>query len=109
MPLLLLALLLFQTPAPPPDRLQAGRILLDQGVDGLKQLLEASGAPPLTFDQETQIRNLHELFKREASRLLSERETDVEVFNRTLAEQIFLAASKFLNPVQRVALGGVED
>jgi hypothetical protein len=72
-------------------------------------LLESAGAPPLTFDQETQIRNFHELFKREGTRLAAEHETDEAAFNRTLAEQLFLGIAKFLNPVQRVALGGVAD
>jgi len=106
---LLAALLTFQQPATVIDRAQAGRTLLDQGVEGLKQLLEKAGAPPLTFDQETQMRNLHDVFKRELARLVSEREADEARFRVTLSDQLFLGAMKFLNPVQRVAMGGVAE
>jgi hypothetical protein len=92
-----------------PDRIQSGRILLDQGVAGLLQLLEAAGAPSLTFDQETQIRNLHDVFKRELESLLRQGRDDEERFRRTLSEQLFRGAVKFLNPVQRVAMGGLPD
>jgi hypothetical protein len=93
----------------PPGRAEAARIILDLGVDGVKQLLERVGAPPLTFDQETQIRNLHDLLRREVERLRSERETDEAAFNSTLADQLFLAALRFLNTVQRTALGAAAD
>jgi hypothetical protein len=56
---------LLQSPTNVPDRVQSGRILLEQGTVGLAQLLESAGAPPLTFDQETQIRGLHAVFSRE--------------------------------------------
>ena len=34
-------------------RVEAGRILLDDGVAGLQATLAEAGAPPMTFDQET--------------------------------------------------------
>src|SRR5687767_3798803 len=80
------------------DRAEAGNILLVEGIDGLKRLLENAGAPALTFDQETQIRNLHDLLRREGEELQAEREADPAAFNRVLADQLFLAAIRFLNP-----------
>jgi hypothetical protein len=91
------------------DPVEAGRILLDQGVAGLKQVLEKVGAPALTFDQEAQIRNIHDVYRREADRLLEETKTDQERVRVLLAEQLFIAAAKFLNPVQRDAVGAVLD
>ena len=87
------------------DRAETGQVLLQQGIDGLKQILERVQAPALTFDQENQIRNLHDLLRREAAQLQAESDTDPEAFNRLLADQLFLAAVKFLNAVQRGALG----
>jgi hypothetical protein len=91
------------------DPVEAGRVLLEQGVAGLKQVLEKVGAPALTFDQEAQIRNLHDVYRREADRLLEERKTEQEMVRGLLAEQLFIAAAKFLNPVQRDAVGAVLD
>ena len=87
------------------DRAAAGRILMEQGIEGLKRLLATVDAPPLTLDQETQVRNLHELIRREATELQEERQTDDASFNAMLADQLFLAALKFLNTVQRGAFG----
>ena len=87
------------------DRAAAGRMLLEKGIEGLQQLLATVDAPPLTFDQETQIRNLHDLLRREASSLQEENKMDASTFNALLADQLFLAALKFLNTVQRGALG----
>ena len=39
---------------------EAGRMLLEEGVPGLRFLLEEAGAPPLTFDQETQVQSVYE-------------------------------------------------
>src|SRR5687768_6000571 len=83
-----------------PDRVEAGRILFDRGVDGLNEMLQVSGAPPLTFDQESQVRTLHEVFQRQGRSLLEE-QTNTEAATRAIAEQLFLAVVKFLNPVQR--------
>jgi hypothetical protein len=91
------------------DQTEAGAILYEQGVDGLKELLARVGGPPLTFDQEAQIRNLHDVYQREGRRILEEQEGDAGTLNRTLADQLFLAAAKLLNPVQRDALGAVAD
>jgi hypothetical protein len=87
----------------------AGVELLDRGVDGLRELLSEAGAPPLTFDQEAQIRNLHEQYVRQGERLIAEEKAAAETVRQTLSEQLLLAASRFLNPVQREALGAVVD
>src|SRR5262245_30176638 len=109
MVLLLTVLMLFQSQVPAIDRSQAGRTLLEDGVDGLKALLQAAGAPSLTFDQETQIRNLHDVFKREVVRIAVERRGDEEKLRNALSEQLLIGAMKFLNPVQRVAMGGMAE
>ena len=105
---ILIVLLSLTVFAQVPDPIQAGRTLFDRGVDGLTEILRNAGAPPLTFDQESQIRTLHEVYQRQGTRLLEEQEDDEAVI-RTLAEQLFLAMAKFLNPVQRDALGVVVD
>jgi hypothetical protein len=111
--LTLILILSFTSPAgaqqPAVDRAEAGRILLEQGIDGLKVLLERVQAPPLTFDQETQIRNLDTVLRREAARLQAEDGANAENINRTLADQLFLAATRFLNTVQRSAMGAAAD
>ena len=109
MVLLLAVLMLFQSQVMTIDRILAGRTLLENGVDGLKALLQAAGAPSLTFDQETQIRNLHDVFKREVARLSDEQKGSDEKLRTALSEQLLIGAMKFLNPVQRVAMGGMAE
>ena len=89
-------------------RAEAGRLLLNDGVAGLKDLLEEASVAPLTFDQETQVQSVWEAHDRERRRVI---EADVEVAGsslsdniRDLEEQLLLAAVKFLNPAQRYAL-----
>ena len=89
------------------DRIRAGQMLLEDGVDGLSIVLADVAAPPLTFDQEAQIRLLHETYDRQRVDLLEDAgDGDPEIIERALAEQLLLAAAKFLNPAQRFALGG---
>ena len=78
--------------------------MLEDGVEGLRTILEAVGAPPLTFDQETQVQLVHDDHVRAFNNMIEasggERgsiETDVQA----LQNQLFLAALKFLNPAQR--------
>lgn len=92
-----------------PDRSEAERVLMERGVDGVKALLQSAGGPPLTLDQEVQIRNLHDQYQRQGARLISENEAAAESIKRTLARQLFLASTRFLNPVQRDALGAVVE
>ena len=89
------------------DRIRAGQMLLEDGVDGLSIVLADLTAPPLTFDQEAQIRLLHETYDRQRVDLLENAgDGDPEIIERALAEQLLLAGVKFLNPAQRFALGG---
>ena len=99
----------------PPDqdgvllRVEAGRILLADGVEGLRALLAQAEAPALTFDQETQVQAVYEAHERALQQLLQEESVGpdaVEAEKRTLEEQLLLASLKFLNPAQRVALVG---
>ena len=90
-----------------PDRIRAGQMLLQDGVGGLSLVLADGDAPPLTFDQEAQIRLLHETYSRQRVVLLEDAgDSDPEVIDRALSEQLLLAAAKFLNPAQRFGLGG---
>ena len=86
-----------------------GAILLTLGVDGMKTFLQDAGAPPLTFDQETQIRGLHDRYLRQGERLVEENSAAAETIKQTLGRELFLAAARFLNPVQREELGVVID
>ncbi len=96
-----------QTPrSPESERTRAARVLLDDGVDGLAAVLGEAGAPSLTFDQEAQIRVLHETYDRQRIRLLEEGQDDPSSIEAELAQQLLLEVAKFLNPVQRSALGG---
>ena len=89
------------------DRIRAGQVLLQDGVEGLSVVLADVDASPLTFDQEAQIRLLHETYSRQRVELLENAgDGDPEVIESALAEQLLLAAVKFLNPAQRFALGG---
>ena len=96
-----------QTPeARESERTRAARVLLDDGVEGLAVILGEAGAPPFTFDQEAQVRLLHETYDRQRVSLLEEGTVNPDSAEAELAEQLLLAAAKFLNPVQRNALGG---
>ncbi len=86
---------------------EAGRMLLEEGVPGLRSLLEEAGVPPLTFDQETQVQSVYEAHDRERRRLAESVETgdrSIATAIMALEEQLLLAAVKFLNPAQRNAL-----
>jgi hypothetical protein len=90
-------------------RAEAGRLLLEEGVEGLQGTLATAGAAPLTFDQETQVRSVYDAHVRALEDLLAagggNRATgDPEL--RDLQDQLLLAAVKFLNPAQRTALTG---
>ena len=90
-------------------RVEAGRILLEDGVEGLRALLAQAEAPALTFDQETQVQAVYETHERALRELLQEESVGpaaVEAERRALEEQLLLASLKFLNPTQRVALVG---
>ncbi len=89
------------------DRNRAGRMLLEDGVEGLSIVLADVDTPALTFDQEAQIRLLHETYSRQRVALLEDAGSgNPEIIEGALAEQLLLAAAKFLNPAQRFALGG---
>jgi hypothetical protein len=88
---------------------ERGRVVLASGVDGMKALLGDVGAPPLTFDQEAQIRSLHDRYVRQGQNLLEDAGANADAIQHTLARELFLAAARFLNPVQREALGVVGD
>ena len=90
-------------------RVEAGRILLADGVEGLRALLAQAEAPALTFDQETQVQAVYDAHERALRELLQEESVGpdaVEAEKRALEEQLLLASLKFLNPTQRVALVG---
>ncbi len=91
------------------DRAEAGRRLLDEGVAGLRGILAQAGAPPLTFDQETQVQSVHADHVRAYNNMLAANGGQTESIQpgiRQLEEQLFLAALKFLNPAQRGDLVG---
>ncbi len=84
---------------------EAGRLLLTSGVEGLQDVLAAASSPPLTFNQETQVRVVYEDHVRVLDELRNAGDvSDSEV--RGIEEQLLLAALKFLNPAQRTALTG---
>jgi hypothetical protein len=91
------------------QRAEAGQLLLSRGVEGLRALLAAADAPALTFDQETQVQDVHDEHLRALNALLRAnggvRDT-IEAQVRELEDQSLLAAMKFLNPAQRTALTG---
>lgn len=90
-------------------RAQAGRALLENGVEGLRAEMAAEGAPSLTFDQETQIRSVHDAHAQALNDLLdanSGSRVSIEPLIREIEEQLLLAALKFLNPAQRTAFAG---
>jgi hypothetical protein len=92
-----------------PDLVARGTTLLTLGLEGMKTFLRDASAPPLTFDQETQIRGLHDRYLRQEERLISENSAAAGTIRQTLGRELFLAAARFLNPVQREALGVVLD
>jgi hypothetical protein len=90
-------------------RVEAGRILLENGVAGLQATLANAGAPPITFDQETQVRSVYDEHIRALNDLLEANGGNREAIEgeiRALGDQLLLAAIKFLNPAQRAAWTG---
>ena len=88
---------------------ELGRILLDEGVLGLQRALEQVGVPPLTFNQETQVRPVHDAHLRVLEDVLESAggvREEVELEIQAIQGQLFLAAMKFLNPAQRTGLIG---
>ena len=84
-------------------------MLLEDGVEGLRATLEAVGAPPLTFDQETQVQLVHEDHVRALTNMIEASEGEqglIEADVRAVQDQLFLAALKFLNPAQRAEFTG---
>ena len=91
------------------SRAQTARKLLDDGVDGLRQVLATAGAPPLTFDQETQVQSVYNDHVLALDGMLEANGGSTEAIERdirTLEDQLLLATLKFLNPAQRTALTG---
>jgi hypothetical protein len=91
------------------DRSEAGRLLLAEGVEWLREAYGSANAPALTFDQESQISDVREDHVRAFDQLVGSAggdRTAVEAQVAQLEEQLLLAALKFLNPVQRTALVG---
>ncbi len=90
-------------------RAEAGRILLEAGVAGLQTTLAGAGAPPMTFDQETQVRSVYDAHIRALNALLAANGGNGPAIApgiRALGDQLLLAAIKFLNPAQRAAWTG---
>jgi hypothetical protein len=88
---------------------EAGRILLEEGVESWRDALDEAGVPALTFNQETQVRTVRDSHFRVLSGLLEENggnRAAIEPEIRALEEQLLLAALKFLNPAQRSGLIG---
>jgi len=88
---------------------EVGRILLEEGVEGLQDALETAGVPPLTFNQETQVRTVYDSHVRVLEDLLEANGGNrqaIEPQVQALQEQLLLAALKFLNPAQRTGLIG---
>ena len=91
------------------ERIEAGRILLEDGVAGLQATLAAAGAPPIPFDQETQVRSVYEAHLRVLNDMLEANggnRDGIEGEILVLGDQLLLAAIKFLNPAQRAAWTG---
>ena len=91
------------------DRTEAGRRLLEDGIEGLQEALGEAGVPPLTFNQETQVRTVYDSHVRAREDLIAENgdsRDGVEAEIDVIADQLLLAALKFLNPAQRTALTG---
>ncbi len=88
---------------------ELGRILLEEGVAGLQGALGQVGVPPLTFNQEIQVRPVHDAHVRALEDVIESSggiRENVQVEIRAIEEQLFLAAMKFLNPAQRTGLIG---
>jgi hypothetical protein len=91
------------------QREEAARMLLAEGVEGLRRAFSDSNSPALTFDQETQIRSAHDGHARVLDELVDNNggsRDGLEAEITELEDQLLLAALKFLNPVQRTALAG---
>ncbi len=88
---------------------EAGRILLEEGVEPWRDALDAAGVPALTFNQETQVRTVRDSHVRVLNDLLEANggnRSAIEPELRALEDQLLLAALKFLNPAQRTGLIG---
>ena len=88
---------------------EVGRILLEEGVEGLQAALQSAGVPPMTFNRETQVRPVYDAHVRVLDDLLEANGGSTEAIQPeidALREQLFLAALKFLNPAQRTGLIG---
>ena len=91
------------------DRAEAGRLLLEEGIPGLQETLRQAGAPAITFNQETQVRSVYDAHLRALDDIIEENggsREGIEPQIRELADQLLLAALKFLNPAQRTGLTG---
>ena len=91
------------------DRAEAGRLLLEEGIPGLQETLRQVGAPAITFNQETQVRSVYDAHLRALDDMIEENggsREGIEPRIRELADQLLLAALKFLNPAQRTGLTG---
>jgi len=91
------------------DRAEAARMLLEDGVEGLRATLGSAGAPALTFDQETQVQSVRDDHVRALDSMIVANGGEIEGIEaeiRALEDQLFLAAIKFLNPAQRAEFTG---
>ncbi len=91
------------------EREETERMLLAEGVEWLRATFASADVPALTFDQETQIHDVHDDHVRVRDEVLESAGSDraaAAVQIAQLEEQLLLAALKFLNPVQRTALVG---
>ena len=81
------------------ERTEAGRLLLEEGIEGLQDALESAGVPPLTFDQETQVRVVYDDHVRVLEDLLEANGGSREAVQSeilAIQDQLLLAALKFL-------------
>ena len=91
------------------DRAEAGRLLLEEGSEGLQGVLRGAGVPAMTFDQETQVRAVYDDHVRVLEGLLEANGGNREALGSEILDiqdQLLLAALKFLNPAQRTAFTG---
>ena len=91
------------------DRVEAARTLLEEGVEGLRAMLDSVDAPPLTFDQETQVQSIYDDHIRALESMIEANggvRAGIEPDIRAIEDQLFLAAIKFLNPAQRTGFAG---
>jgi hypothetical protein len=91
------------------DRAEAGRLLLEEGVEGLQQALAEASVPAMTFNQESQVRITYDDHRRALEALIASNggsRDGIESEIGEIADQLLLAALKFLNPAQRTGLTG---